>query len=521
MSQSNQRLENVIQILKYAIKNKVSAHSASRSLGRGGSYFSDFKNEHDSNKLPSQQYKQYLKLLDEYEKLPLFGVKTKSESKDLNVDEKYDSRSTCWENRDDEGKIESYGFNIKIHGEKDFVGTISRFEMEQLVSNYPHTTQANCSTIFPRFNFIEVKRLILCFKISKNTLLSKHSLEEETEEKLVELTLRAKERSVYKKIVTDKPIFIEKELRDLQKSYLELKEDREWLKNIIQETLGDDYLTFKIEYQKQTNEKCLVIYLADLHIGACNKGSQYENNYNEKEYYSRLEKILKEISKQVTLYSNFESVKVIQLGDEIDGWCENTTRGGHKLPQNLNNREQFKSYIDSIIWFFQELHKMNVGSNLEFISVGDSNHSGDIGYIVNLSLKYIFELKFPNVIFTLFDKFIEHIFYNEHCLIISHGKDKELMFKNLPLNLDLKTENYFNDYIRVNKIKSKSKLVISADLHQYSTQVGKNFRYTKIPSVFGSSGWIQANFGYTQPAFVYQILDKYEENVVEGYLGLD
>jgi len=95
------------------------------------------------------------------------------------------------------------------------------------------------------------------------------------------------------------------------------------------------------------------------------------------------------------------------------------------------------------------------------------------------------------------------------------------MRNNLPLHLDAKTDTYFINYMKMNKIKPESCLVVKGDLHQYTTQVGKNFRYTNIPSIYGGSGWIEANFGYTQPAFVYQILDKNSVNVVEGYLGLD
>lgn len=47
----------------------------------------------------------------------------------------------------------------------------------------------------------------------------------------------------------------------------------------------------------------------------------------------------------------------------------------------------------------------------------------------------------------VFDKFIGEFTLNETTYVMCHGKDNKDMFKNLPLTLDVKTENFINEYL--------------------------------------------------------------------------
>ena len=80
------------------------------------------------------------------------------------------------------------------------------------------------------------------------------------------------------------------------------------------------------------------------------------------------------------------------------------------------------------------------------------------------------------------------------------------MFKNLPLYLNDKTENYINQYIDFNRLSGNISF-IKGDLHQSSTGYGYKFRYKNVASFFGSSEWIQDNFGGAQDAVDFDILD--------------
>lgn len=516
------RLKELKDILKYAINNEVSIHQALKHKGRGKNFFNEnyikFSNDEELLALKEQHSNNSFKITKQ-------NVKTNvKKTVDLNDDVKYDKRSTWWANRDENGKIIDYEFKIMVRDEKDFCGTLSRSEMDSIYSQYPYTTQNNCSQLFPRFTFIEFKRLILCFQISKNKLLSLHSIEEESEEKLVELALKAKENSVYKKFITDKPIFIEKQLREVQKQLSDLQQDREWVENVVDKYFNENKLNpIRININPITNERMLIIYLSDLHIGACNKNAQFSKEYNEQVYYNRLEQILNEVYLQYKTLNRFDKICVLNAGDDLDGYQKSTTRisSNHILPQNLDDREQFRVYIESMIFFFEKLHEMNITNEIFYVSCGNDNHSGDLGYNANLSLKYIFKLKYPDMSFMLAEKFIEHFQYGEHNIIFCHGKDKELLKSNLPLTVDARTENFFVNYIKQHKLLKYFNTVVSGDLHQYATQITKNFRYTKVPSVYGGSSWTDLNFGKTEAGFVFQIFEKNRNNVLEGYLELD
>lgn len=511
----NNRIKEIIKILVYAINNNVSLTQASVSMNYSSDFMFDFKRRNKKENYDEVLYFEYEKLIKEYYN------KISKTKKNIDIDEKFDNRSICGENRNSEGIIESYWFKILVRDEPAFSGTLSREQMESIYQNYPYVTTNTCSTLFPYLTYVQFKRIIRVFNITKELLFPKHILEEHTEEEISLFALKAKSQASYKKFVEQRPIFVEKELKKVQEELFELKENREWIKNSIKEYLTEEEEQIKINYQLNDNDKGLFLYLSDMHIGASNSGSQFETVYNSEILKGRMEMILKQVFELKQNYGYFESVYVVNLGDHLDGFNGETTRGGHALPQNMNNKEQFKTYLDTMIWFFKELYSIELSNNINFVSVGDDNHSGDFGYTANLALKYLFESKFEDLNFVLFEKYIEHIVYGKHTLIYSHGKDKHNMRNNLPLHLDAKTDTYFINYMKMNKIKPESCLVVKGDLHQYTTQVGKNFRYTNIPSIYGGSGWIEANFGYTQPAFVYQILDKNSVNVVEGYLGLD
>ena len=92
--------------------------------------------------------------------------------------------------------------------------------------------------------------------------------------------------------------------------------------------------------------------------------------------------------------------------------------------------------------------------------------------------------------------------------LISHGKDNQDMFKNWPLVINDKTENYINAYL--DSINVHKAIVIKGDLHQSATSYAKRFTYKSVGSLFGSSEWIMKNFGMTRPCCDYSILEDGE-----------
>jgi hypothetical protein len=77
----------------------------------------------------------------------------------------------------------------------------------------------------------------------------------------------------------------------------------------------------------------------------------------------------------------------------------------------------------------------------------------------------------------------------------------------LPLNLDVKTENYIKDFVIGNRLKFENLHFIKGDLHQASINEGKYFRYRNVLSVYGGSKWIQTNFGESKAGCSFDLFE--------------
>ena len=87
------------------------------------------------------------------------------------------------------------------------------------------------------------------------------------------------------------------------------------------------------------------------------------------------------------------------------------------------------------------------------------------------------------------------------------------MFKNWPLTLNDKTENFINQVLDENNIYKAT--VVKGDLHQSATTYGKRIKYKAVGSLFGSSEWCSMNFGKTEACCDYSIIDD-EGNSLDG-----
>jgi len=182
----------------------------------------------------------------------------------------------------------------------------------------------------------------------------------------------------------------------------------------------------KIEplYIKKTNEFDVSSFdravYTDVHIGMdVNKDgySLYDGIWNETEIFKRLDTFVNYIAKNQksnTLFLN-------DLGDFMDGFDGFTTRGGHALPQNMDNQKAFDiglkfkiAMIDALIKYY---------SDIRVINICNDNHSGSFGYIVNSAFKTYIELKYPdNVTVTNQRKFIDHYIIDKRWGDMAVGK---------------------------------------------------------------------------------------------------
>ena len=430
---------------------------------------------------------------------------------DATQDENLENRVQTTLNRDDKNKITNYEFKILVRDKDDFVGSLDRSEMEKIYRLYSsegsNLTQRVVSREFPRYTFQEFKKIIRAFNITKASgPFPPHMLEERTTEELVELNIENKEADFLKKYEQDRSKLNEKKYKDLIIEHDKLKRnyiDAQYLKDI---TIPN----FDIVRTEETDEDGVkvMIYLSDMHIGAYVSDEEiYDNAYDEKEVERRLSIILNRISK----INNISDIVVFNLGDAIDGYNAKTTRpsSNHILPQNMSNKKQGEVFIRQMTGFFKYILENIPNYNTHFISVGHSNHGGDYEHSIVTALSILLETM--GVETYVSTKSIDHFTVvngdKEEHFIFSHGKDNLHQFKGLPLTLDVKTENYLNEYILHHELKGKI-TVVKGDLHQSATTYGKLFKYKSVGSLFGSSGWIMSNFGNTKWCCDFTVIDN-------------
>ena len=243
--------------------------------------------------------------------------------------------------------------------------------------------------------------------------------------------------------------------------------------------------------------------ITDVHIGMdtdVDNNTMYSKEWNKEELMKSADIVIEK-----TLEEQESSILYVdELGDLLDGFNAQTTRGGHSLPQNMTNEECFDAALEfklkilyGLVDNYQEIH---------FNNICNDNHSGAFGYFVNEAFKQIAELQFTNVTVTNHRKFINHYFVNDICFIITHGKDdKSLKFGFKP-HLDLKGAEKIDQYCKQNKIYKNSELVIfkKGDSHQalFDMCTSDDFYYFNYPALSPSSNWIKNNFKLGRRGFV-------------------
>lgn len=283
--------------------------------------------------------------------------------------------------------------------------------------------------------------------------------------------------------------------------------DGEEFKKKISE-LFKDIEPKKLPKTAETNT-LTVLAISDDHVGMLIKDSIFNKEWNDDVYENRLLSIIPTIPQT-------DKLVILSLGDQLNGWNEQTTRGGH-IVSSTSNREQFDSYVKARKIFYDFLFTSGTASQYCIIEVNNSNHSGlGYSYMANALLKQYIELKYPEVEFQNEESFISKFEYGQHTIYAVHGKDDTHQKRNFPLNLDQSTEVFFTDYILADDVNPKKRFVTvyKADLHRFNENQGKNFRYINVPSIANGSDWQERNHGTSKPGALIEI---YSEDDPEPY----
>jgi hypothetical protein len=242
----------------------------------------------------------------------------------------------------------------------------------------------------------------------------------------------------------------------------------------------------------------------DVHIGMepdVDNNTMYVKDWNKEELIQTCEIVINK-----TLEERESSILYVDdLGDLLDGFNAQTTRGGHALPQNMTNEQCFDAALEFKLKLLYGL--VDYYDTIHFNNICNDNHSGAFGYFVNESFKQIAEIQFKDkVIVTNHRKFINHYFVGDICFLISHGKDdKSLKFGFKP-QLDLKGADKIDQYCKQYGIYKTAKLIIfkKGDSHQalFDMCTSDDFYYFNYPALSPSSNWIKNNFKLGRRGFV-------------------
>jgi hypothetical protein len=251
--------------------------------------------------------------------------------------------------------------------------------------------------------------------------------------------------------------------------------------------------------------------ITDVHIGMdtdVDNNTMYVKEWNKEELLKSADIVIKK-----TLEEQESSVLYIdELGDLLDGFNAQTTRGGHSLPQNMTNEEAFDAALEFKLKILYGL--VNNYQAIHFNNICNDNHSGAFGYFVNEAFKQIAELQFENVTVINHRKFLNHYYVGNICFIISHGKDdKSLKFGFKP-QLDFKGAEKIDQYCKQNGIYKQADLVIfkKGDSHQalFDMCTSDDFYYFNYPALSPSSNWIKNNFKLGRRGFVNESFKGYK-----------
>lgn len=420
-----------------------------------------------------------------------------------------DERAETEQIRNEDGAIVSYRFKVFRRDKTPVIGALTRDEMNLIYRLYSYygssLTQRQVSRHFPDYSLVDFKRILRAFNITKaSSPFAPHVIEEHTPEELQEMQLREKENDFLKAVEKN-------EVRDLRQLVIKLTKEQmkssiseEKLIQLIKET-NKDYKELPVNINSgNPTYPILIIWLSDLHIGAYNaKYSSFVTlpNYDKEEIKARLTKIVQTFAGQ-----SYGAVYVVNLGDSIDGYNKETTRGGHQLPEVMDDKEISETYIECMMEFFKSL-KSNIKSDeFNYLCIGESNHDGNWGWLNNKLLAAYLTNEGIKSFISNFP--IDHFTIGKHSWIFMHGKDNNNQSRQFPLTLNPQTELYFANYIAEQNISNKYIYVVKGDLHNYAYTTGKQFDYISVGSMYGSSNYIVANFGHTKWSINYSVVTE-------------
>lgn len=252
----------------------------------------------------------------------------------------------------------------------------------------------------------------------------------------------------------------------------------------------------------------------DVHINMNVNGKDgdalYEGKWDEEEVLRRLDLMIQ----HVKTFKKSNTLVITDLGDFLDGLNGQTTRKGHELPQNTNDKEAFElalkfktKLVDSLVDDFEEIICNNITND---------NHAGLFSYFTSSAVEKILEQRYPwKVKVNTMKRFINHYSIGKHTFVELHGKDSGEMKFGFKPKLDAIQADKLDHYCKEYKLYNGNFIEVSkGDSHQaiYDDATSNDFSYYNYPSFSPPSNWVKTNFGNSRSGFNFFNI-KRDENI--------
>lgn len=445
------------------------------------------------------------KSISEEEKVNILNIWESVKQKPIVEEEvETDDRAETSYIRDESGNIKFYKYQIFRRGKTPLCGKLTREEMNTIYRLYSYygdsLTQRMIARHFVDLSLIDFKRILRAFNITKASApFAPHMFEECSERELTYIQLREKENSFLRKAEEESIKNGEKLLKKYAQENINLKKQLTTLTNIKLNV--DEIAPYHITSSNVTTNTALNIYLSDIHLGAAlETGSLYDenNNYGFDEAKRRLSEVLDKLYE----LGSFDTVNVCLLGDNVDccGFKNYTASMTHQIPENMDAKAQFNKFVELYDWFIRSIDNIQLANNkIQVYSVPTGNHGGIMEFSLNNTLKYYTEARFPEIKFTLFDKFFGVFEQNTVTFCLTHGKSDQFMKKGLPLNIDDKNKVQIYEWLNDNELYGDNIHIIKGDLHSNNLNSCKRFTYRNVLSLFGASDY--SNYGFSRNSY--------------------
>ena len=300
---------------------------------------------------------------------------------------------------------------------------------------------------------------------------------------------------------------------------LDYKEDES--NTIDYKTIIDEAMNYKFTPDRdlKPSPKASITRLVytDTHIAMCTDSEEtamYATPWNENTLMDTMELMCKYvISNKVG-----NTLIIDDLGDVLDGWDGYTTRGGHKLPQNMSSQKAFKVALQFKLSMLDILHPYF--DNILCHNVCNDNHSGAFSMILNHAFMRVAHERYNNVFVVNYERFIDHYIFGRHAFVLTHGKDSKSLKFGFKPKLDSVQIEKIDHYLKHNERGSIYKEADfiwfdKGDSHQllfdYST--AQDFNYMNHIALSPSSEWVQANFKKGDRGFTIQQIEPMDRNI--------